>query len=132
MIESWLPSPHFHNSPAISRISSNGIHSTSTSRSRVWSNQVSASLLPRFQYSPLIQLSLSSVRTPLDVPKLRAYVEGKVKGFQLQEPVYQFSFGQSSVLSRFRLPKLVFLPGRFATEIVIQLISSTLQTVNVT
>lgn len=34
-------------------------------------------------------------RTPLDVPKLRAYVEGKVKGFQLQEPVYQFSFGQS-------------------------------------
>ncbi|GAA5827977.1 hypothetical protein JCM5353_002856 [Sporobolomyces roseus] len=36
------------------------------------------------------------IRTPLDVPKLRAYVEGKVKGFQLQEPVYQFSFGQSN------------------------------------
>ncbi|GAA5876901.1 hypothetical protein JCM16303_006327 [Sporobolomyces ruberrimus] len=36
------------------------------------------------------------IRTPLDVAKLKAYVESKVQGFQLLEPVYQFSFGQSN------------------------------------
>ncbi|GAA5999167.1 hypothetical protein JCM5350_001533 [Sporobolomyces pararoseus] len=36
------------------------------------------------------------IRTPLDVPKLKAYVESKVQGFKLSEPVYQFSFGQSN------------------------------------
>ncbi|GAA6011119.1 hypothetical protein JCM11491_006733 [Sporobolomyces phaffii] len=36
------------------------------------------------------------IRTPLDVPKLKAYVEAKVPGFKLAEPVYQFSFGQSN------------------------------------
>ncbi|GAA5897481.1 phosphotransferase family protein [Sporobolomyces salmoneus] len=36
------------------------------------------------------------IRTPLDVARLKAYVESKVSGFQLSEPVYQFSFGQSN------------------------------------
>ncbi|GAA6061963.1 hypothetical protein JCM10212_005207 [Sporobolomyces blumeae] len=36
------------------------------------------------------------IRTDLDVAKLKAYVQGQVKGFKLQEPVYQFSFGQSN------------------------------------
>ncbi|GAA5853184.1 hypothetical protein JCM3766R1_000908, partial [Sporobolomyces carnicolor] len=36
------------------------------------------------------------IRTPLDVAKLKTYVETKVRGFKLSEPVYQFSFGQSN------------------------------------
>ncbi|GAA5879290.1 hypothetical protein JCM1840_004681 [Sporobolomyces johnsonii] len=43
---------------------------------------------PEAEYGP--------IRTPLDVPKLKAYVEQQVKGFKLKEPVYQFSFGQSN------------------------------------
>ncbi|GAA5889096.1 hypothetical protein JCM6882_009741 [Rhodosporidiobolus microsporus] len=36
------------------------------------------------------------IRTPLDVPALKRYIEGKVKGFKLTDDVYQFSFGQSN------------------------------------
>lgn len=38
-------------------------------------------------------------RTELDVEKLCAYIEKQVKGFQLDRTVYQFSFGQSFVVS---------------------------------
>ncbi|GAA5961885.1 hypothetical protein JCM21900_006356 [Sporobolomyces salmonicolor] len=43
---------------------------------------------PEAEYGP--------IRTPLDVPKLKAYLEQQVKGFKVREPVYQFSFGQSN------------------------------------
>ncbi|BGO93593.1 hypothetical protein NBRC10512_004139 [Rhodotorula toruloides] len=36
------------------------------------------------------------IRTPLDVDKLRAYIEDKVKGFKIDSEVFQFSFGQSN------------------------------------
>ncbi|GAA5891281.1 hypothetical protein JCM8208_002570 [Rhodotorula glutinis] len=36
------------------------------------------------------------IRTPLDVDKLRAYIEQQVKGFKIDPTVYQFSFGQSN------------------------------------
>ncbi|BGP50409.1 hypothetical protein JCM10450v2_006328 [Rhodotorula kratochvilovae] len=36
------------------------------------------------------------IRTPLDVDKLRTYIEAQVKGFKIDPTVYQFSFGQSN------------------------------------
>ncbi|GAA6003946.1 hypothetical protein JCM10207_006479 [Rhodosporidiobolus poonsookiae] len=36
------------------------------------------------------------IRTPLDVQKLKRYIEAKVEGFKLEHDVYQFSFGQSN------------------------------------
>ncbi|GAA6046987.1 hypothetical protein JCM3770_003465 [Rhodotorula araucariae] len=36
------------------------------------------------------------IRTPLDVEKLRTYIEAQVKGFKIDPTVYQFSFGQSN------------------------------------
>lgn len=46
--------------------------------------------------------------TPLDVDKLRSYIEAQVKGFKIDPTVYQFSFGQSCVT---RLPSSPFAPS---------------------
>lgn len=40
-------------------------------------------------------------RTPLDVDKLRSYIEDKVEGFKIDSEVFQFSFGQSCALCSF-------------------------------
>ncbi|EGU11552.1 hypothetical protein RTG_02326 [Rhodotorula toruloides ATCC 204091] len=55
------------------------------------------SVVPALRRSPLIEHRLENARrTPLNVDKLRAYIEDKVKGFKIDSEVFQFSFGQSN------------------------------------